>query len=471
MMLACIRQPDFDCQVFREHPRLRPRSRWLAGTCAEIIATALTLLLAHPSTLHARPPGGDRLAPERSLGVIQFAAAATPAFWGRKISDIGAASCASANGPCRAALVQIDERDAGFRWVLDEGPGAFTDRPPGVLDENDVIVLRPEDCGAAVDPNHLPAHHQAVRVEITDPIDGAQCALYLLHGSRPTALAPEVTYDPTEDRLSSAKVAMAFTDGIPSELTLAPLDGNRIDRMKIRARAFLLWGWIRLERHEGDLTTEVVAWRRGPIRVIRQQHQRVRLGWGIRSPRFSSYTFFYEDFAEMPVGLRLNHIPTYFFGDIEIEVSLDFRPGFASVAAEHSPGELALGDPDTTAAMESLENVSWFALRAPAVTVVQQMFTSDSLASTRRRLVYRNDGRPNPPESVPGESPAIGFLIDRWREVDAGDHNLRAVSFALPGDWEPGRFMRTVEQPLSVRIVEPQGDEHRLDAELRRRQR
>src|SRR5205807_2017723 len=110
-----------------------------------------------------------------------------------------------------------------------------------------------------------------------------------------------VDYSPQLELMRGRRIALGFHDGIPDRLIAIAPDGdgpNLLDRFKVRAQASFLWGLIHFARDEGDLSTDSVAWKRGPIRAIRCQRQRVRLGWGIRSPTFLMCTFFHPDFAE-----------------------------------------------------------------------------------------------------------------------------------------------------------------------------
>jgi hypothetical protein len=252
-------------------------------------------------------------------------------------------------------------------------------------------------------------------------------------------------------------VVLGFSGGIPTYLALRhgeDSDGaNLLDRFKVRASATFLFGLIHFTRDESDLSTEFVAWHAGPIRVIRSQRQWVRLGWGIRSPTFGSYTYFYRDFAELPVGLRLNFPPTYFFGNILIRVIIDFRDlGGWSVAAPSLPAPIRI-DGVMTAEKALLNDVTdtWFALVGPEITLVQSMDLSPSLASLRQRLLYREDTQlAEPPEEVPGSLPGIGYQLDRWEAVGAGAHALRAVSYALPRQADPREFIASRAVGLQI---------------------
>ena len=344
--------------------------------------------------------------------------------------------------------------------MLDQGPEPTADQPPGVLDDHDLVLFMAADAGERVGPRALPGPAPAAEIGVHDPLTGATRWAYLIRfaHSAPRSTVEYVDYDPAHDRVRSRRVGLGFSHGIPDYLAVADdtgeLGANLLDRLKVRAQASFLWGLIRISRSEEDLTTQFVGWKRGPIRVIRRQRQRVRIGWGIRSPTFGSSTYFYRDYAELPVSLTLNVPPRYFFGDIDVRAILDFRDlrGWSLLTANLTE-PLPL-DGRMTAQKEALNKLPapWFALLSPKVVLVQTMEVSPSLSSLRQRLIYHEAGKPHPPESVPGEEPGVGFELDRWDAVAAGTHQLASTSYALPPALPVRAFMQARSVPLQIRV-------------------
>ncbi len=417
----------------------------------------------------------------RFADVVRLEGGQLSMFDGTAIDHLALLACTVT--ACQPIPFQIDERDASGRWVLDQGPMPTTDDPPGVLDANDLLLFMADDAGDRVAPgvlsippacqggnkgkgasaacvNHptpLAGKEGLVGAEIAlyDPLDRTTRWVYVVAFAdhAPRAAAQDVEYDPLTDRVHGRRVSLGFTDGVPGYLAVG--DGaNLLDRLKVRASATFLFGLIHFTRSEADLRTEFMGWHAGPIRVVRGQRQWVRLGWGIHSPTFGSYTYFYRDFAELPVGLYLNFKPTYFFSDILVQVILDFRDlrGW-SLLVPSVPDPLPI-DGNMTAQKSALESSAdqWFALCGPQISLVQSMDVSASLATVRHRLLYRETVRPEPPEAVPGEEPGIGFQLDQWERVGAGAHQLESVSYALPSAVDVREFMRVRRAPLAVAV-------------------
>lgn len=442
---SLMRGPVLLSSKFRRARRRQPRS--LAVACLLALSLSRSLpVLAVPSARDgdvARIPGAD-----------------LRTFAGYQLDQLSLLACIRRT--CRPIPFQIDQRDASGNWVLDQGPEPNEAQASGVLQEGDLLLFMATDAAERADQADLPRASAAAEIAVQDALSSTTSWVYLLAYPQhaPRSHVSYVQYDPVNDRVQGAHVSLGFRNGVPDYLALngagpgAQHGANLLDRLKVRATATFLWGLIHFSRDENDLTTQFVAWKQGPIRVIRRQRQWVRIGWGIRSPTFGSYTYFYRDFAELPVSLRLNFPPHYFFGDIAVRTVLDFRDltGWF-VWTPSLPAPLPI-DGTMTAAKRALNDASdvTFALVSPQVTLVQTMDLSPSLASVHRHLSYVEGDRPDPPEAVPGAEPAIGFRLDHWENVGAGLHQLSSVSYAVPPEIDVRAFVAARGTPLEVRV-------------------
>jgi len=412
-------------------------------------------------------PAAAELSSVRFADVVSIAGSELGLFDGCAVERLALLACKDNSGReiCEPVPFQIDEVDAQGHWVLDQGPQPNPEDPPEVLDANDRLLFMAGDAHDRVGRADLPPDTAAIEISVRDPLTGeTDWAYFLAYRDRaPRSVRSYVAYDPATDRVRGQRVTLGFRHGVPGYLAVdgtdvladGPAATSVLDRFKVRATATFLWGLIRFSRNEDDVTSEFVAWRQGPIRVIRRQRQWVRIGWGIHSPTFGSYTYFYRDSAELPVSLYLNFPPTYFFGDIEVRAFLDFRDLRTWSVLVPDLSEPIAVDGVMTAQKERLNQLpgSWFALRGPHVTLVQMLDVGASLASVRRRLVYNETSTPHdPPEEVPGEEPAIGYRLDRWEHVGAGAHQLASTSYALPPDLDVRQFMAARRVPLGVTV-------------------
>lgn len=410
----------------------------------------LLVALAAPSApAHASDP--------RFWEVVRVGGAALRALDGAAIDRLAVFACDPAR--CRPIPFQVDERDAAGRWVLDQGTAAGADNPPRVLDANDVLLFMAGDGGQrAPRPPIPPGAARVVEVALEDPLHYPTRWVYVAEygGATPRPLKRYVSYDHRTDRISGQRVTLGFEAGVPQYLSLERGGPNVLDRLKARATATFLWGLVKITRGDGQLISGPVSWRAGPIRVIRRQAHAVRIGFGIRSPAFGSDTYFYRDFAELPVSLRLRVPPRYFFADISVHSQLDFRslPGTWRFLAPGLAAPLAVTCGDSAAA-PSVGDLPghWFALEGPAVTLVERLRPSQSLAAVQARIWFAADpDLSDPPEAVRGQCPGAGFVLEGWDRVEGGQHALSSTSWAVPAGTDVGAFLALVDAPLRVRL-------------------
>lgn len=440
---APLREPGSDCQAIS--PPLTTAISVIRFIASAFFVLAVVGVVPSPLRATGAARFGD---------VVAVAGADLQILRGRPIDAIGALAC-DQDG-CRPIPMQIDERDPGGAWVLDGGPHPSGDTPARLLDDNDELLFMATDAGAG---RALAASFadgdRVVEIVVFDPLAQTDRRVYVFAADGGIQTPPRhyLAYDPVSDRFSGARVRMGFGEAVPTYTAIGDGD-NILDRLKVRTTASLFWGWLRFSRDEGDLSTERVGWRAGPIRVIRHQAQQVRLGWGIRSPTFHSYTYFYRDFAELPVGLRLRVPATYFFTDISIEVLLDFRDlrGWRfHLTGMPAMVDVGRADAAVVGALNRRSDTS-FALLGPQLSLVQVFGFSPSLESVDKKLVYREGPTPDPPESIAGSYPSVGYRLDRWDDVGAGEHGLIAFSYAVPVEIDVDDFLRSRMIPLEVTV-------------------
>jgi hypothetical protein len=174
----------------------------------------------------------------------------------------------------------------------------------------------------------------------------------------------------------------------------------------------------------------------------------VQLGFGLRTPIFRTDTLFYRDYAYLPVHLRLNFPPTYFFGAIEVLGVLDFRDlrGWR-LLAEGMKEPLLVGNlsKQQRRALNRLPG-DWFAMLGPTVTLLQMLTTSPSLASIERTLAYRQETGWQKPERWKGEMPGVGYRLTDWSDVDEGHHWFASTSYARPPEVDVHHFLAAARQ-------------------------
>lgn len=419
------------------------------------LALLIGVLGPLPNAVWARAPAWEvTTVPAASLGCLL----------GTPEPLIALVACAGTE--CLPIPWQLEEHGADGDLIFDAGELASTDDPPRTLDANDEIVFMTADAGRAARAAELTAVECRVPLRVhRDGEDDRWIYAVAYASAAPRSTKAYVQYDVESDTLIGDGVTLGFRDRIPQYFAVAatPDDPavNLLDRLKVRASARFL-GLIPVSRDEGDLDAPVVGWRAGPVRIVRRQRQRIRVGWGIKSPRFTIDTYFSRTSATIPVAFRLNFPPTYFFSDIVVETVLDFRdlrgwridaPSLVAAVEIDAVSPPSVQVLNATAA-------DWFALIGPDVQLVQLLEVSASLAPLDRRLAFRTTAAAHAPEAVPGEMPGVGYTLRGWRAVDRGVHAFAAVTYVLPRDQDLAAFLRERAMPavVDVRPPLPNGD-------------
>jgi hypothetical protein len=339
-------------------------------------------------------------------------------------------------GSLEAVPFQVDERDDHGAYALPEGPQATADDSPGVFDANDLLVFAAGDCG------ERGTVEKAAEIRVSDPLSEAQCWVYLRVDPSSEAAGAgrdDVTYDPQTDTVHARGYVLRWGDHTPSFFSFRNAGGterNLLDRLKARVTARLLWGFLEFNRNEEDITTTVLAWKDGPLRVIRRAQLKVRLGYGLPQPTIIAEDIFTVDAFEGPVIVRLPFNLRYVFGDLTVRIFLDFEDlhGYRLVTATHDAVPIECGTP-----ADGLEGTpaDWFAMIGPEGAFVHALQISSTLQELDRRLHVIADREADPPEGTPGNCPGIGYSLTQWSSVGSGIHHIGMIIRALP-DYQAG---------------------------------
>lgn len=357
---------------------------------------------------------------------------------------------------------QIDQVDADGTFALPDGPEATAPADPGVFTSGDELALMISDLGGKCSGQCSPPPG-AMEIAVTDPLGGPARYAYVAAVAHPDRNPTwYVRYDPSIERIEADCYRMTLTHQLPTDLAFqnrmysgAP---NMLDRIKVRASARVL-GIFPYHVNEGDVRNTLLAWKAGPIRIIRRLSHSVNVILGIRSPEVVSENYFYRDYIDNPFHVHFPWVPRLLFGDIRVRMDVDFTEanGYELLWSGMEQPPVKIGDAAAEHALEALDPppvVSWIALRSSNHTVVQTLRPSPLLRDLTRRLYFRDDpGVPDPPERVPGENPGVGYEMTGWENLSSGDHVLDALLISVPGDYDPAVLLKELRVPVEVTVV------------------
>ena len=363
-----------------------------------------------------------------------------------------------AGGRRLAIPFQVDECDEGGELVL-RAPSAYA-RP--VFGPRSVLLFRIEDAG---ERDLDAAAIGALEVAVHKAAETAVRWAYVARAGDALSPSPrdDVDFDPERGVIHARRYTLAF-EGVHVGY-FAPADGkgndtgNLIDRFKARVDAHFLWGLFRFQRNEDQISEDAVRYEDGPIRVVRRSRIRVDIGWGLPSPTIVAEDYFYADHAEAPVYISLPFSLAYVFGDLDVRLYLDFRAldGFRVAAQGLGDGVVVGGRAPPT---DVAPKTTWFLLDGGQIAFFHRLRFGPTLGGVDCRLFYVDDPRrEDPPESVPGVRPAIGYRITGWNSVGRGSHEIWMDTYVIDTPSAPADVLAAVSMPVEVDVQAAAGSD------------
>lgn len=362
---------------------------------------------------------------------------------------------------------QLDER-AGRKVTLPEGPEPSTDDKPGTLDIDDMLVFMACDAGEAADAAAVDAVLPGAvwrQIRIEDPLTHAVGFAYVLVGdATPASDRRYVTYESNGDLVSAAAYKIGLVRSLPTYFALSlggPLGPNLLDGLRLRAEATLRADLAHWKLNEQQGAHELIAWKTGPVRIVRRSRHQVTLPLGIRLTAGVAHTYFYARHVFGPGSMKLPFSPSVLFSDITAFGGIDGRDlrGWRY----WGPGVPARGfridghmDDDERAYDAAGD---WFVLadQGHALLFVTRM--SPNLAEhIQLRLVYRDDAEhADPPETNPGTVPLAGYQGKGVEHVPGGRYTFALRILVLDG-YRPGdekKLLAQIDGPPLVTVSGP----------------
>jgi len=375
--------------------------------------------------------------------------------------DVGHLEVLSIHGD-RAVPIpfQVDAVSQDGSYTLPEGPEGTRGDPQRRFSPDDQVAMMISDLGERSAPTaELP--QDALEIDVADPLGGPHRYAYLgLAGVPRLSNRRYVTFDSRTDTIATEHYRVGLTNGLPTDFTTQSRIGehrsSQIDRMKVRLSTLVI-DLIRFSFSEDDIRSRVLAWKAGPIRVIRRLSHSVNLLLGLHSPVFQRNDFFYRDHLENPFKMHLSWAPRLFFRDIRVRIDLDFNDlrGYRLLWSQMTMPPVAIGDREMEQRLAAMGSVpiSWIAIRGEGRSTVQTLAPTPDLGLLNRQLYFNDDpSRPDPPERTPGEHPGIGYVITGWEKLESGDHTFESLLITTRADYSPDVLLEELHSPLAVTV-------------------
>jgi len=440
--------------------RLMPR--WTAVVLALLVLASGGPARAAPAPLGACGPV------DRADDVIELPVARLRGLRGTPVATVGVVGFR--DGVAAPIPFQLDE-STGKKIVLTEGPEARTDDSPGVLDDQDLLVFMACDAGEAADAEHLDRYLAGAapvtawrEVKIDDPLTGRTAFVYVIVAPQPPHTDRHyVEYDSALDMVVTARYRLGCVGALPVYLGLAldgPLGPNVLDGLRLRAEATLVAGLAHWTLNERQGRNSLIAWKSGPVRVVRRSRHEVEIGLGIHLTAGVAHTYFYAQHIFGPGAMKLPFSPSVFFRDITAMGGADFRDlrGWRFRAPGVPGGDFLVdGKPDPAETAYATPG-DWLLLHHEHAGLLVAATVSPNFTQfVRLEPLFVDDAtRRAPPEDEFGSLPLAGFRLPGIQRLQGGRYRFQLNVAMLPGyrDGDEQRVLKRIATPLTADVTD-----------------
>jgi hypothetical protein len=434
---------------------------------AGLVVVAVLALAGAPRALATPVPLGPCGPIARPDDAVELPAIRLRHLHGAAIPTLGVV--AFRGGVAAPIPFQVDER-TGKKLALPGGPEPHPDDSPDVLDDQDLLVFMACDVGEEATSDELTrlladaAPVTAWReVRVDDPGTGRTGYVYVVTGPHPPHTERHyVEYDPAVDLVTTARYRIGCVGALPVYFGLAldgPLWPNVLDGLRLRAEARLLAGLVRWTLNERQGRHKLIAWKAGPVRVVRRSRHEVDIGLGLHLTAGVAHTYFYAQHVFGPGAMKLPFSPAFFFHDITAWGGADFRDlrGWRFRAPGVPPGDFAIDGISDAAETRYAADGNWLLLHRQGQALLIVASVSPNFTQfVRLQPSYVDDATlAKPPEDVVGSVPFAGFRMLGLQKIAAGRYRFQLWVVALPGyrDGDERRVLRQLDVSLTADVT------------------
>jgi len=384
-------------------------------------------------------------------------------------------------GHMEAIPFQIDEKGPTGRYVLTGGAMAGADIDHGRLDLNDELVFLADDAGARGGFDQvLEGARTGIEIELVDPMDTSQKAWAYLFDfqSNPPPRSPVdyLHYEPEADRVTGLYYTVGYEKGytfftsLSQPVSVGGSGEDFIDRVKLRFTICFFFDLIRMHRTEADARCQVIGWKDGPVRVLRNTENYFRILFNIPSPSIFTVTEYYPHYFLVPLQFTVPFnlqrlIGRFGISKWSIKAYVDFAPNMlgAKFCTNRNQGYAFTG----RTPQEELEGkvdrsgLAWGYITKPGTGAIFPRLLLPEPFYRYCRPYLRDDlgGDKVPPETFRGEL-AGGALIDQsylplevFDLISAGTFEASQETYMIPPNMKPegvDEWLRIRDVPIQV---------------------
>jgi hypothetical protein len=362
---------------------------------------------------------------------------------------------ASHHGRLEPIPFQVDQVLADGEFKFTEPRSSKAGDPADKLGPHDEVVMMVSDFGERIaDTKLLPAN--SFEIELRDSLGGANRYAYIAAVVQPHLSARTyVNYEPGLHTMKTDSYYLTMRNELPDSFVVEQSNnqpGKEIARgFEAEARA-PLFNLFSVRFTQRDIRSEVLAYKTGPIRVIRKLRHRVDLGLGIHSPSVMRTDLFYRDSIDEPFVVDLPWIPALLFGNISAraDTMLRVEPEETLSWSDLGTASLRLDDGTLASNIQSHSKADWLMLGTRSGTLVGIFLPTPAMEAVSPQLYYRG-GTSSQSDDV-DTRPRLGYLLSGWQRLPIGRHRFDFVLVQVPRDYPVATLRQELRVQPAVKI-------------------
>jgi len=361
-------------------------------------------------------------------------------------------------GTVHSIVLQIDQKDNQGRYILSNDPSErFASRK--ILGDYDELVFRKKDLGERLNSSLLLKGKldplPLIEIQVVDEhsdVDNKKTSGWLYLAAEGIAVNAGtinsnkqkefLIYESARDTVISSVYKIAFSKDKPflldafqwrlsgriagqSEWSWSP---DVVDTMKIRHTGHFFG--FPFKRTDDDYSSQLVAVKAGPLRIIRRTENKVKVFWKLKSPAL------YIDYVMMPDGFvmaSMIDIPfniSIFFSHLITITTMDWNNEYkqSDLMIISQQGKLKLpvnGQP--TDAKDAFNHISakQFSVSSKLGLFEVKLAIADDFPLHSQLYLRDALDEIDKPENYPGQFGNVGFKTTGWENIDTKLHHLK----------------------------------------------
>ncbi len=427
----------------------------------------LLLAVLFPVSVYAQATApADEVRPVKSVNAsalpVILKGSQVPALIGTSALNISAFACYG--DAFRQVIIQVDELNADERVTSPDPRSKIAkDDQPGVLDPNDEVLFMLHDAGNSCGKERLArARGALVEVKLSPSYLKEPVYIYLLGGD--SAVAPSgkrlVRWDDDNQTAYAGGYIWGYDKTHPfmsNRISFTELRGrseeDMLDRLKVRIKVKTIGNLLNLKVTEDDIDSEIVGVRAGPIRVTREQNLVIHSVPGFDITALVSFQHF-ERLWRADVRIRFPKSAAMFVSSMDVAFLHDFtdlkglRLATSTVPQGTSIDGKMLDEEKTI----EFGAEPWYFITGNGANQITAIDLDPSLKLITSVVFIDDPDYSDPPESIKGGLPSVGYQYTGWENLQAKTYHFGANITFLSGFPEGGAtgYYKTLRAPLKV---------------------